>query len=172
MGVGDAAGGCCHELRGRSEAPRRNKGNRMRDLVKFICTSSHLCKSTSNLYTRTYIQVAKMEQEMQRAVAAMNFEDAAKLRDAIKLLQINLQKVYLLFLSMLWMWMCAYVSMTVSLVCVCGVYVCAGCSPGYKRQSSCKRHGRRHFTTDSSWHSRYWWKKWKVWTCLCFFPKL
>jgi excinuclease UvrABC nuclease subunit len=42
-----------------------------------------------------------MEQEMQRAVAAMNFEDAAKLRDAIKLLQINLQKVYLLFLSML-----------------------------------------------------------------------
>jgi hypothetical protein len=35
-----------------------------------------------------------MEQEMTLAVAGLRFEDAAKLRDAIKLLQ----KVYLLFL--------------------------------------------------------------------------
>jgi len=80
---------------------------------------------------------------------------------------------------MLWMCMCAYVSMW---VCVC---VCAGCSPGYKHQSSCTRHGRRHFTSDSSrtgpgWtcpgglfsHSRYWWKQMKSLDMFLFFSKV
>ena len=56
MRLGDAAGGCCHELRGRSESPRRNKGNR---IARFSSSSfvPHLISARAHLITYTHVHI-------------------------------------------------------------------------------------------------------------------